>query len=291
VGLFKRDYGTKKCYVCNEKFNRPDVWKVAENKYVCRQCRKHSEHSKSRDDSDMPEGLRRLQETLERRESLESQKKDHVGEKTGKSNQAKKGFFKNIFKKSKTDQEDTPDTVNTHQPSPTRTFANDEDRILNSDEPYEILGVSKNHTFEQITQAYKKLQKNYLEMDLRDKATEERKRINALLIRIDKAYASIRGAYYANLNRQSFTQKPSPKFTSFHSEEDRILNSPDPFQILNVSPHASVNEIKKIYKELQLKYKLTGMINKPDDEVQRLTNLLKKVNWAYTEIKKINGFS
>jgi len=291
VGIFKKDYGTKKCYICNEKFNRPDVWKVAENKYVCRQCRKHSEYPKTRlNDNDMPEGLRGLEKALEREESLKAQN-ESIDEKPSKSTQTKKDIFKNIFKRSKTHQDETPDTANIHQPSPTRTFVNDEERILNSDEPYEILGVTKNHTFEQITEAYKKLQKNYLEMDLRDKTTEERKRINTILIRINKAHVSIRSSHYANLNRQNYSEKPSPKYTSFHSEEDRILNSSDPFQILNTSPNASFNEIKKNYKELQLKYKLTGMINKSEDEVLRLTNLLKKINWAYTEIKKINGFS
>jgi len=286
MGLFKKDYETKKCHVCNKKFNRPDVWKIDENKYVCRKCRKHSEYSS---DHDMPEALRRLERILEREES-KTQKNENIDEKS--KTQAKKGIFKTIFKRSKTNQE-TQDTTSTHQPSsPTRTFTNEEERILNSDEPHEILGVTKNHTFEQMTETYKKLQKNYLEMDLRDKTTEERKKINAILIRINKAYDSIRGSHYASLYRHDFySKKSSPRYTPFRSEEDRILNSPDPFQILNISPNVSINEIKKRYKELQLKYKLTGMINKPEDEVLRLTNLLKKVNWAYTEIKKINGFS
>ncbi|WKT57175.1 hypothetical protein QVH35_06960 [Candidatus Nitrosotenuis chungbukensis] len=59
---------------------------------------------------------------------------------------------------------------------------------------------------------------------------------------------------------------------------------------MNVLPNSTKDQIKKNYKELQLKYKLTGMMNKSEDEILRLTNLLKKINWAYTEIKKIGGF-
>lgn len=259
-----------------------------------KELKKLEERRRKLHDNDMPEGLRNLERALEREESLREQKKGNINEKVSEPTQDKKGFLNNIFKRSKNQQkqEETPKTGDTDKTSPARSFANDEERIINCDEPYEILGVTKNNTFEQISEVYKRLQKNYLETDLRDKTTEERKMINTILIKINKSYAKIRSSHYANLNSQNrYSEKPSTKFMKFHSEEERILNSTDPFQILNLSPNSTMDEIKKNYKDLHRKYKLTGMINKPEAEVLRLTNLLQKINWAYTEIKKINGFS
>ena len=206
--------------------------------------------------------------------------------------ETKKGIFRTAFKGSKNKQRKDTQTAEDYESyTPTRTYANDEERIINSDNPYEILGVSKNNTFEQISKTYKRLQKNYLQIDLHDKPTEERKRINTILIKINKAYSKIRSSHANSTFQNPYLEKKTQQHIIFHSEEDRILNSSDPFQILNVSPGATIDEIKRNYKKLQLKYKLTGMINKPEAEVLQLTNLLKKVNWAYTEIKKINSFS
>ncbi len=197
----------------------------------------------------------------------------------------KTSLFGRIF--SKNQQRDNSTTVG--YPSD-GISENIEECVSESEDPYQVIGVSKNDTFEKISEVYKKLQKEYLDIDLRNKTPDERKNINTILIKINRAYDKIRSSHHANLNRQHNLTRVDSRSVKFNSEEERILNSTDPFQILNVLPNSTKDQIKKNYKELQLKYKLTGMMNKSEDEILRLTNLLKKINWAYTEIKKIGGF-
>lgn len=196
----------------------------------------------------------------------------------------KTGLFGRIFNRDQTSEqrtnsEDNPDGIS----------ENVEDYVIDSEDPYQIIGVNKNDSFEKISQTYKKLQKEYLDIDLRNKTTEERKSINTALIKVNRAYDKIRRSHHVNVRNQNNLGTVDSRSIKFYSEEERILKSPDPFQILNVSPNSTKDEIHRNYKKLQLKYNLTGMINKPKDEVQRLENLLKRINWAYTEIKKIGA--
>jgi len=216
-----------------------------------------------------------------------SGKKDVIKEKkkdTKKKDDKKNGLFGRIFNRDQTsaqghDSEDNNDGFS----------ENVEKHVIDSEDPYQIIGVSKNDSFEKISQVYKKLQKEYLEIDLRNKTAEERRSVNTALIKINRSYDKIRGSNHVNQRSQNSLGTVDSRSIKFHSEEERILKSLDPFQILNVSPNSTKDEIHRNYKKLQLKYNLTGMINKPKNEVQRIESLLKRINWAYTEIKKIGA--
>lgn len=60
-------------------------------------------------------------------------------------------------------------------------------------------------------------------------------------------------------------------------EEERILNSTLPYDILDIPPNASTEDIKKVYRKLSLKYHS----DHNRDDVKKSDAIMQKLNYAY----------
>ena len=64
----------------------------------------------------------------------------------------------------------------------------------------------------------------------------------------------------------------------------------DPFDILFVSKNSTVEEIKRAYREQSRKNHPDHVAHMAPDFQHLAEDKLKKINWAYQEIRKIRGF-
>ena len=77
--------------------------------------------------------------------------------------------------------------------------------------------------------------------------------------------------------------KSTPK--SPDSEESRILNSTDAYEVLGITTSATEQEIKKRWRELRRKYDaVKDRENKSPQEIEKLENISMKINWARDQI-------
>jgi DnaJ like chaperone protein len=64
----------------------------------------------------------------------------------------------------------------------------------------------------------------------------------------------------------------------------------NPYEILEVSPNASNEEIKRAFKRMALKFHPDRVANLGDDVVRAANEKFKKINEAYEKIRKQRGF-
>jgi len=70
-----------------------------------------------------------------------------------------------------------------------------------------------------------------------------------------------------------------------------IKDATSAYKILEISPEASVEEIKKAYKRMAVKYHPDKLEHLGEDVQKKATEKLKEVNVAYEQIKKERGFN
>ena len=83
--------------------------------------------------------------------------------------------------------------------------------------------------------------------------------------------------------------KPSQKPGADDSEIRKILDSRDPHDILGVSKNAAIDEIKARYREMAKKHDPSqGIIHKSAIEKERSNKIMAKINYAFTQLKRVH---
>lgn len=87
-----------------------------------------------------------------------------------------------------------------------------------------------------------------------------------------------------------FIQRNSNKKTKILQNKAKDLFRENPFTVLGIEENASEEQIKSAYRE-QTKRNHPDLVTHMSGDFQKLAEeKLKKINWAYQEIKKQRGF-
>ena len=84
-----------------------------------------------------------------------------------------------------------------------------------------------------------------------------------------------------------FAQQKKP---AIRNNQPQYQTPENPFEILGVSPTATEDEIRLAFKELTKKNHPDLVTHMASDFQKLAEEKLKKINWAYSEIRKIRKF-
>ena len=186
-----------------------------------------------------------------------------------------------------------------------------EDRILNSDDPYVVLGVSRNTSYQDIQNSYLDLAMTYGERVKASRRSNAASRYKEIMTKINNAFehlkkdhtssethlddladAILRDAMPDNHRQpkradKENTQPSSDLGSADKATEDRILNSDDPYVVLGVSRNATRAEIKSAHRNLvKIFHPSKGALHKSVAEQERSEQIMKEINHAYEQYLK-----
>ncbi len=189
-----------------------------------------------------------------------------------------------------------------------------ERRILTSDDPYTVLGVSRNTSYQDIQTHYLDLAMTYGKRVKASRRSNAASRYKEIMTKINNAFeqlkkdhtssethlddladAILRDAMPDNHRQHKRTDKENTQPSSDlgpadKAAEDRILNSNDPYVVLGVPKNATNAEIKSARRNLvKMFHPSKGALHKSVAEQERYDQIMKKINRAYEQKRTRKG--